>query len=146
MTLQWFGSVVYGCLFWFLLIQGSAVQLSNRNPYFYRFWCHQPLITQLLSWKVSYEYLHYSHALLNETGFNYYLICSKQNNDKNNIKGLLVWKTPISEKRREGMTNLKRWKNVNYGSSYIYPSSHCTMYCQEWCADWRSLVKKSSLF
>ena len=25
----------------------NVVQLSNRNPYFYRFWCHHPLITQL---------------------------------------------------------------------------------------------------
>ena len=38
-----FGSV-YGCLFWFSL---NIVQLSNRNPYFYRFRCHHPLITQL---------------------------------------------------------------------------------------------------
>ena len=25
----------------------NIVQLSNRNPYFFRFWCHHPLITQL---------------------------------------------------------------------------------------------------
>ena len=25
----------------------NVVQLSNRNLYFYRFWCHHPLITQL---------------------------------------------------------------------------------------------------
>ena len=25
----------------------NVVQLSNRNPYFYWFWCHHPLITQL---------------------------------------------------------------------------------------------------
>ena len=25
----------------------NVVQLSNRNPYFYRFQCHNPLITQL---------------------------------------------------------------------------------------------------
>jgi len=27
----------------------NVVQLSNRNPYFYRFRCHHPLITQLSS-------------------------------------------------------------------------------------------------
>ena len=26
----------------------NVVQLSNRNPYFYRFWFHHPLITQLI--------------------------------------------------------------------------------------------------
>ena len=25
----------------------NVVQLSNQNPYFYRFWCHHPLVTQL---------------------------------------------------------------------------------------------------
>ena len=25
----------------------KVVQLSNRNSYFYRFWCHHPLITKL---------------------------------------------------------------------------------------------------
>ena len=25
----------------------NVVQLNNRNPYFYRFRCHHPLITQL---------------------------------------------------------------------------------------------------
>ena len=30
----------------------NVVQLSNRNPYFYQFQCHHPLITQLtLSYK-----------------------------------------------------------------------------------------------
>ena len=33
----------------------NVVQLSNRNPYFYRFWCHHPLITQLK--RVCLQYL-----------------------------------------------------------------------------------------
>ena len=24
----------------------NVVQLSNRNPHFYQFWCHHPFITQ----------------------------------------------------------------------------------------------------
>ena len=38
-------SVVYGHLFWFR--STNIVHLSNRNLYFYRFWCHYPLIIQL---------------------------------------------------------------------------------------------------
>ena len=45
---HWFGSVFYGRLFWFSINQHSnIVQLSNWNPYFYRFRCHHPLIAQL---------------------------------------------------------------------------------------------------
>ena len=37
------------CLWPFVLILCSTriVQLSNRNLYFYRFWCYHPLVTQL---------------------------------------------------------------------------------------------------
>ena len=41
---------VWVCHLWpFVSIFCSTyvVQLSNRKPYFYRFWCHNPLITQL---------------------------------------------------------------------------------------------------
>ena len=44
----------------------NVVQLSNRNAYFYQFWCHHPLITQLrvdnidknLTVQVVYNYAH----------------------------------------------------------------------------------------
>ena len=44
----------------------NVVQLSNRNPYFYQFWCHHPLITTLaqmlqrfiLFWKSSTQVIH----------------------------------------------------------------------------------------
>ena len=32
---------------WIHFRSTNVVQLSNRNPYFYRFQCHHPLITQL---------------------------------------------------------------------------------------------------
>ena len=36
----------------------NVVQLSNWNPYFYRFWCHHPLITQLRQNKRLYKILY----------------------------------------------------------------------------------------
>ena len=41
--LRWFGSMAV-C---FDFCSTNVVQLSNRNLYFYWFWCHHPLITQL---------------------------------------------------------------------------------------------------
>ena len=49
-----FGSVVYVHLFLFWLNQRR--QLSNWNPYFYRFWSHHPLITQLNSNIIYYTF------------------------------------------------------------------------------------------
>ena len=34
----------------------NVVKLSNWNPYFYRFWCHLPLITQLSFNLIRYQY------------------------------------------------------------------------------------------
>ena len=33
----------------FVFPSTNVVQLSNQNPYFYWFWCHHPLITQLMT-------------------------------------------------------------------------------------------------
>ena len=41
----------------------NVVQLSNQNPYFYRFQCHHPLITQL------------NLAYLNLETLGFYLVC-----------------------------------------------------------------------